>query len=134
MALKREFYFSGAGEEAGTRRSVWSLGDSEGEGAQLTVEETVKEKSVDISIDGSLRGDMACVVKDELMALASADADVTVDCEKLGYFSNTCIKAFIEVQRFMDRMRRGTLTIQRMPAEIMGELRASGLSDSLMIE
>ncbi len=134
MSLKRVFSFSGSGDEKGQRRSVWTLTDTESGQDVLTVTETVKDKSVELGIDGALRGEVFCAVKDELMALASADADVTVDCAGLSYFSNTCIKAFIEVQRFMDRIRRGTLTLRRMPEEIMKGLKASGLSDSLMIE
>ena len=134
MGIKRKFCVCAIDAQEEWPEAEWELLDDRSAERVLLVSEKISDRSVAIRLEGSARGDTFSYLKDELMALASADADVTIDCTGLKYFSNSCIKAFIEAQQFMDNIRRGTMTLQNMPADIMSELTASGLAASLMIE
>ena len=110
----------------------WVLSDA---GSRiLTVRETIEGNEASIVLEGSLRSDTQFFFKDELTALATVDVDVIIDCSELKKISNACQKALIEVQHLMDSIRRGTLTLCKVPEEILKEFKASGADGSLNIE
>ena len=134
MSMKREILEASRGEDGRekTCRSVWRLAEG---GAQiLRAEEEVRGKSVTLRVEGRLRNSTAPYFKDELLALATMDADVTLECGKLDGISSRCQTALIEVQQFMDSLGRGTLTLTALPEEIYREFKASGVDGTLMIE
>lgn len=134
MSISRSF-ISSTQEQKDNRHcyaSEWVLSDA---GTRiLTVKETVEENEANIALDGSLRSDTLFYFKDELTALATVDADVLIDCSELKKISNVCQKALIEVQQLMDSIRRGTLTLCKVPEAILKDFEASGAAGSLMIE
>lgn len=110
----------------------WVLSDA---GSRiLTVKETIEENEANVVLNGSLRSDTLFFFKDELTALATVDVDVIIDCSELKKISNVCQKALIEVQQLMDSIRRGTLTLTKLPESILQDFEASGAAGSLMIE
>ena len=76
----------------------------------------------------------ACKNSDELLALATVDADVTLELDALQSISNSAQKALIKTQQMMDRLKRGTLTLTKLPNEIAENFQKSGISGALMIE
>jgi anti-anti-sigma regulatory factor len=134
MSIKREFREATRKQEKGVKsyRSCWSLTENGGE--ILSVEETAENKKVVIRLTGNLRSDTVFFFKDELFALATADSDITLDCEALSTISNGCQKGLIEAQQLMDNLGRGTLTITRLPEKIYDDFRASGVAGALEIE
>lgn len=134
MSMTREFRESTRTQTDGGReyRSVWTLAE---QGAEiLTAEETAKGKQVLIRLRGKLRSDTLHYFKDELLALATVDSDVTLDCEELTGISNVCQKGLIETQQLMDSLGRGTLTLVKLPKEILADFQASGVAGALDIE
>lgn len=134
MSMTREFREAQRSADDGRRayRSVWCLRDGAAE--ILSVEETAENKQVTIRLDGSLRSDALFFFKDELFALATMDSDVILDCEALKSISNKCQKGLIETQQLMDSLGRGTLTLVKLPKEILADFNASGVAGAVEIE
>ena len=134
MGITRQFRASSRTQNGGAAeyRSVWALTEKGGE--ILCVEETAKGKSVLVRLGGKLRSDTLHFFKDELLALATTDSDVTLDCEGLTGISNVCQKGLIETQQLMDSLGRGTLTLVKRPKEILADFQASGVAGALDIE
>ena len=100
----------------------------------LSVEETADGKDVRLLLTGVLRSDTLHFFKDELMALATADADILLDCSGLTAISNSCQIGMIETQQLMDTIGRGTMTLVGLPPEILKDFQSTGVAGSLMIE
>ena len=134
MAITRQFRASSRTQNGAVReyRSVWTLTEKGSE--ILCAEETAQGKQVLIRLSGKLRSDTLHFFKDELLALATTDSDVTLDCEALTGISNVCQKGLIETQQLMDSLGRGTLTLVKLPKEILADFRASGVAGALDIE
>ena len=121
MCLTREY------EQVG-----WSL--HENGRTLLTVRETEEDGRILASLAGSLRSDMECVFKDELIALMTVGKDAVLDCEGLQYIAGACQDALLSVQQTADSINRGTLTLRHVPSAIMKEFENSNLHELLMIE
>ena len=103
---------------------------------KLAVAETLDlEKSeVLISLSGDLVNALALAFLDELNALASMDAKITLDLSELNYIGNLGVDALLDVQRQMDIQGKGLLTLTKVPPPILQELKRVGVADLLMIE
>lgn len=130
MSIRRKFQESSGSGQSYT--SCWSL--TEKNEPLLSVRENSEGKNVLLHLEGNLRSDTAVFFKDELLALATTDSDVVLDCEGLSGISSSCQRALIEAQQLMDSIGRGTLTLVKVPSEIMDDFNSSGVAGALMIE
>lgn len=112
--------------------SCWTLMEEKVE--ILSIEEEAKGRKVNIRISGNLRSDTVRYFEDELFALATVDADVTLELDALQSISNSAQKALIKTQQMMDRLKRGTLTLTKLPNDIAENFQKSGIYGTLMIE
>ena len=120
------------GENGRSFTSCWELTDC---GKPIvSVKETAEGKNVQIVLKGNLRSDTASFFIDELYALATADCEVTLDCEALTDISNACQLGLIDTQQMMDKFDRGMLTLTQLPPSLMDDFQASGVAGALMIE
>ena len=134
MSIQRIIKKSSQSTEPGNNccASSWTLMEEKDE--ILFIEEEAKGRKVNIRVSGNLRSDTARYFEDELLALATVDADVTLELDALQSISNSAQKALIKTQQMMDRLKRGTLTLTKLPNEIAENFQKSGISDALMIE
>lgn len=100
----------------------------------LTIQEKETEEAIQLFIAGELRSDVAHDLLDELIALATVGANVSIDLEKVSYITPTIQHVFLRVQQKMDSMGKGTLTLRKIPQTIYKEFEATGTSELLMIE
>ena len=121
MALKRKY-----GQDS------WSLCD--GDETVLTVRETGENNQVTVALAGSLRRDAEQFIQDELIALSTVGVDIVLDCKELTYIANACQLALLNVQKRMDSMERGTLTLRNVPPEIYAGFEKTNLHELLAIE
>ena len=134
MSIQRNILQAGWEERDGKRvyHAVWNLCEAGKE--VLAVEELAEEKNVRMELKGPLRSDTQHFFKDELLALATADCDLVIDCRNLSSISNACQIGLIETQQLMDAIGRGTLTLTGLPEPILADFRATGVAGSLAIE
>ena len=134
MSIQRIIKKSSQSTEPGNNccASCWSLMEEKDE--IVSIEEEAKGRKVNIRVSGNLRSDTARYFEDELLALATVDADVTLELDALQSISNSAQKALIKTQQMMDRLKRGTLTLTKLPNEIAENFQKSGISGALMIE
>ena len=100
----------------------------------LTVKETVEDENIIIVLSGTLRSDMEHMFKDELIALMTVGKDVVLNCEGLKYIASTCQDALLSAQQSADSYGRGSLTLVKVPADVMTEFKKTNLHELLMIE
>ena len=101
----------------------------------LTVQETLKDGTVQMRLAGALRSDTEHYMKDELGALLAVGMNIVVDCQDLEYISYSCLLAFLSVQREMiDQWNKGTLTLCKVPEAIYTEMKKTFLHELLVIE
>lgn len=100
----------------------------------LTLRGTIEDTCVFYQMEGSLKSDVAHDMLDELKALAGLGMDIMVDLEKITYMSAACANAFLTVQKAMDKYEKGSLTLCKVPQDILSEMEKSGLASLLMIE
>lgn len=111
---------------------TWSLTEN-GE-TILTVKETGEKNEICLKVTGSLRSDTEHWFQDELVALSTMGIDIVVDCEKLEYIANACQIALLSVQKRIDKMGRGSLTLRNVPDRIYDDFKKTNLHELLMIE
>lgn len=107
---------------------------TEGAAHVLTMTEKETDEGVVISLKGSLRSDVANDVLDELIAMTTVGADVFLEFQDVAYVAPSVQHSLLIVQQKMDSMKKGTLTLRKMPDEIYREFEKSGEADLLMIE
>lgn len=100
----------------------------------LTLKEFEKDGRVVMQVVGELRSDFVHDFQDELIALATVGADVVVDLKELSYLSPTAQHAFLSVQRKMDSIQKGSLTLCNLNDAIYQEFENTGASELLMIQ
>ena len=110
----------------------WSLCDN-GE-TIVTVKETVQDNQVLIQVTGSLRSDTKHSFQDELIALTTVGKDLVIDCQGIQYMANACQIALLDVQRKMDSMHKGSLTLRNVPENLYADFKKTNLHQLLMIE
>ena len=100
----------------------------------LTIGEAMTEEGIRITLEGALRSDVAHELQDELIAMTTVGANVTVDMSGVTYISSTVQSVFLMVQQKMDSMGKGTLTLCKLPEAIFQEFDRNGASELLLIE
>lgn len=100
----------------------------------LTLKEYERDGSIVIQLSGELRSDFVHDFQDELIALATVGAAVIVDLKDLSYLSPTAQHSFLTVQRKMDSIQKGSLTLCNLSEAIYQEFESTGASELLMIE
>lgn len=102
--------------------------------AVLTIEETDTDNGFLIAFDGSLKSSVAHDVLDELMAFTVLGKDIRLNFAMVTYISPGCMRVFLEVQKKMDSLGKGSLILCSLPESIMQEFDRTGTSDLLNIE
>lgn len=99
----------------------------------MEIRERISEGIAELSLSGELRSDISQVLEDELLALASVDLSISVSCSELRYISAASIKAFIEVEKAVER-NNNTLKLVQLTSEVFLAFEKTGANDLLLIE
>lgn len=105
----------------------------DGEEQILVMEEKDTDNGILILLDGQLRSTLAHDILDELVAFATVGTNVTVDFGKVTHIVPSTMRLFLETQRKMEKMRRGTLVLCNLPDAIFREFEKIGMHDLLKI-
>jgi anti-anti-sigma factor len=103
-------------------------------GEVVSVQETEEGNRIILTVKGQLRTDVVHDIQDELIALTTVGANIVVDLAGVTYLSSTAQHMFLNTQRKMDDMGKGTLVLRKLPAAIYQEFEMTGASELLMIE
>lgn len=106
----------------------------DGQTSILTIFEQEMDSGVVVKLVGELRSETVHDIQDELVALITVGANITVDFTEVTYIASTAQHLFLRVQQKIDDIGRGVLTLQNLPAPIYQEFEKTGTSELLMIE
>ena len=105
----------------------------DGEQEVLSMGEAADGNAVTLTLRGMLRSDTLHDFQDELIALTTLGMDLIVDFEGVTYLSTACQQALLTVQQKMDNLKKGSLTLIKLPPNIYEEFEKTGASELLMI-
>ena len=100
----------------------------------LRMTEIIKNNKAEIALEGYLRSDTAYALGDELKTLVLLGKDLSVDLSKANGLSTSCCKAFLSIQQTIDNNETGSLRLIRIPAALLKNMNATGLTALLQIE
>ena len=108
----------------------------EGDTQRLSMQETREEDTdaVNIIISGELKNEVVHDFGDELQALAGFGLDIRLSLEGVSYISPTAMHVMLDVQKHLDKLGRGSLTLQKVPSAVLEAMKSTGITELLMIE
>ncbi len=99
----------------------------------LTVLESLEETGVLIKLTGELRSDVAHDMLDELTAIVTSGAQVSLDFSGVTYIANAVQEVLVTVQQNIETIGVGAMQLQALPAPILQEFESTGIIDCLDI-
>ena len=108
----------------------------DGEEQVFSMQETQENggQAVSVVVAGSLRTDSEHDFGDELMALAGFGLDIQLSLEGVTHISSGAMRALLDVQKRLDALGQGSLTIKKVPEAVLKDLESTGITELLMIE
>jgi|GEM_PF-1342182 len=102
----------------------------------LSMQEVLDEESkvITVTVTGELKNDTAHDFGDELLALAGFGQDIRLSLEGVSYVSNMVMRTLLEVQKRLDKVGRGSLTLLKVDPAVLKSMESTGLTELLMIE
>lgn len=102
----------------------------------FSMRETLDEeqKKVSIVVTGSLKNDSVHDFGDELLAIAGFGLDIRLSLEGATYISHGAMRALLDVQKRLDTLGQGSLTLEKVPKEVLKAMESTGITELLMIE
>lgn len=91
-------------------------------------------KVITVTVAGDLKNDTVHDFGDELLALAGFGQDIILSLEGVGYISNMAMRALLDVQKRLDELGRGSLTLQKVDPAVLKAMESTGITELLMIE
>ena len=91
-------------------------------------------KVINVTVAGDLKNDTVHDFGDELLALAGFGQDIILSLEGVGYISNMAMRALLDVQKRLDELGRGSLTLQKVDPAVLKAMESTGITELLMIE
>ena len=91
-------------------------------------------KVITVTVTGDLKNDTVHDFGDELLALAGFGQEIILSLEGVGYISNMAMRALLDVQKRLDDLGRGSLTLQRVDPTVLKAMESTGITELLMIE
>lgn len=107
---------------------------SDGEEIVMIMHEVKKDNVFEIALEGSLKSDVVHDLQDELESLVLMGFGLRVDLQKVTYVSPSCEKAFVDIQRLIDKSENGSIVLCKLPQPIQQQFERSGMSELLVIE
>ena len=108
----------------------------DGETVVLSIQETQEEdsRSVTVTVVGDLKNDTVHDFGDELLALAGFGLDIRLSLEAVSYVSNSAMRVMLDAQKQLDKLGRGSLTLQKVSPTVLQAMESTGITELLMIE
>ena len=98
-----------------------------------TIQETIQDGQVIISLKGSFPGELANDLMDEISALMIAKMGIVVDAGAAEYFASSIGEVFLRTEKKLEEQGKW-LRIVNMPSKLFEEFKKKGLHDLLDIE
>lgn len=106
----------------------------EGDKKDFWIQETAREKCVEVSLGGRLKSAYVHEFSDELLALVSIGMNLILDLSAVTYISSSFMKALLAVQQTIDKKDAVELKLIQLPDHIYDEFEKTGFSELLDIE
>ncbi len=96
----------------------------------MTIEKTVENDSVTLSLEGWLDTQAAPELESALEEIGEGTTALTFDCARLEYISSSGIRQIVAAYKKMN----GKFTLKNVSAEIMDVLNMTGIAKKISIE
>lgn len=98
------------------------------------IKENLTDNNITVSIGGELLSQTTHEFLDEMLAFVSVGLDIVIDFSEVIYIASTYMKALLEIQIAIDKKKKGSLCLKKIPPKILSELDKTGISELLYIE
>lgn len=88
----------------------------------LRIDEKLTDDGALITLTGKLRSDTQHNFQDEVNAFISEDLNVILDFKGVTFLSQAAIGAMMDIQKRIDKIKKGAMILRSIPAAVMGKL------------